>query len=256
MPELKKKEKQKNHKKEESFGNGKEKVKINRVSSGIKGMDELMEGGIPEKFLVLVSGQSGTGKSTFGLNYAIEGALKNEPALYVALEEEIEEIVMQMKLFGWPVEQMLEEKKLLITKPSVYDFEKLLTHIEDMATKINAKRIVLDSFSIIGMFFKEEFRIRKALFDLAELVKKLETTTLVISEVKENTTGISTYGIEEFVADGVIVLYLTRKENIFSRGIAIRKMRSTNHSLKIHPIQIHKNNGITVYATEETFAEF
>ena len=227
-----------------------------RIPTGVKGFDELVEGGLPESSLVIVTGGCGTGKSIFAMNFLVEGALRNEPGVYVSLEEDVQENIKEMMLFEWPIEQLISEKKLLITQPELYDFDKLVTHIEDAATKMKAKRIVIDSSSLIGLYFKDAFKVRRAMIDLENMLKRLKSTAVVINEIKEGDEGLSTYGVEEFIADGVIVLYCQKKENLFARAVAIRKMRATNHSMKIHPMQIRKPGGIVVFPSEEVFTEF
>jgi len=219
-------------------------------------LDELIEGGLPEKSLVVVTGACGTGKSIFGMNFLVEGASKGETGVYISLEEAVEENIREMALFGWPIRELVDQKKLLIAQPELYDFDKLKNHIEDVVTKVHAKRVVIDSSSLIGLYFKDAFKVRRALIELASLLKRLGCTSIVINEVAEAGDGLSTYGVEEFVADGVIVLYCEKKENLYSRAIAVRKMRSTNHSLRVHPIQIKSAGGITVFASEEVFTEF
>ncbi|HIH32948.1 MAG TPA: hypothetical protein HA227_01720 [Candidatus Diapherotrites archaeon] len=174
----------------------------------------------------------------------------------MSLEEDVQENIKEMMLFEWPIEQLISEKKLLITQPELYDFDKLVTHIEDAATKMKAKRIVIDSSSLIGLYFKDAFKVRRAMIDLENMLKRLKSTAVVINEIKEGDEGLSTYGVEEFIADGVIVLYCQKKENLFARAVAIRKMRATNHSMKIHPMQIRKPGGIVVFPSEEVFTEF
>lgn len=229
---------------------------IERVSTGVKGFDDLIEGGIPKDSVVLLSGPSGTGKSIFAMNFLIEGAKKQEVGLYITFEQSEKQIVKEMSYFGWPVKKFLEDKTISVVKPELYDFDKLLTFIEDMSSKFKAKRIVIDSTSLIGMYFKDPFKVRKAMVDLEESLKRLGVTSISINEIPEGSSSLSTYGVEDFVADSVIVLYLQKKENVFSRGIAVRKMRTTNHSMKIHPIQIKRPGGIVVYPSEEVFSEF
>lgn len=229
---------------------------LKRVQTGVKGFDELVEGGFPERSLIIVTGTCGTGKSTFAMRFLVEGALKGEPGVYVCLEESVEENIAGMKFFGWPIEQLIKEKKLLVTKPELYDFDKLLTLIEDSISKIKAKRVVVDSSSIIGLYFKDAFKVRKAIIDLENSLKRLGCTSIIINEINEGSEGLSTFGVEEFVADGVVVLYCQKKENYYSRAVAIRKMRTTEHSMKIHPIQIKRAGGIIVFPSEEVFTEF
>jgi len=230
--------------------------RVERVKTGVKGLDELIDGGIPRNSLVLVSGSTGTGKTTLGMQFLLQGILEGEKGVFISLEEPQEKTIMQMEAMGWPIKKFVERNLLIITQPELYDFDKLLTFIEDIVTKNNAKRLVIDSISLISLYFQEDFKIRRAILELERMLKKLDCTTLAISEVKENVDSFSLFGVEEFVVDGIIVLYYLRKETIFTRAIAIRKMRATEHSLKIHPIKIKSIEGIVVYPEEEIFTEF
>ncbi|MBI2971325.1 MAG: hypothetical protein HYY37_02820 [Candidatus Aenigmarchaeota archaeon] len=228
---------------------------LQRVPTGVEGFDELIEGGIPQKSLVLLSGTTGTGKSIFGMKFLIHGAQTGEPGIYISLQESMEETLNQMRFFGWPVDELIEKGLLLIVQPELYNYEALLTIIEDTIDKVKAKRLVIDSLSIIGMYFEEPFKIRKSLLDLETLLKKLGCTTLAISEIGEGQNELSPYGVEEYVADGVFVLYYLRQGNMFLRAVAIRKLRSTKHSTKIHPVEIERPGGMLVYPSEEVFTD-
>lgn len=228
---------------------------IPRIKSGVQGLDELIEGGIPEKSLILLTGGSGTGKSTFAMNFLVHGAMNNEPGLYVSLEEAIEENLIRMKIFGWPIEKLIKENKLMLTQPELYDFDKLLTNIEDSVTNIGAKRLVIDSITLLNMYFKDPFKVRRSLLTMEKSLKSLDCTTLAISEVEELEHGMRMGGVEEYLADGVIILYYIKKENAYSRAALIRKMRATNHSLKVHPLQIKRPGGVVIYPEEEVFTE-
>ena len=228
---------------------------MERVKSGIKGLDELIEGGIPEKSLVLLSGTTGSGKSIFAMNFLVEGAMNGENGVYISLQESMEETINEMRFFGWPIDRLIEEDKIQIVQPELYNYDALLTAVEEAIEKVNAKRLVIDSISIIGMYFEEPFRIRKSLLDLGHLLKKLNCTTLAITEIGEGKSDLSNFGVEEFIADGVIILYYVKKGNIFLRAVAVRKLRSTKHSTKIHPIEIRRPGGILVYPGEEVFSD-
>ncbi len=228
---------------------------VERIPTGIEGFDDLVEGGIPEKSIVLLTGTTGTGKSIFSMEFLIEGALRGEPGVYISLQESMQETINQMRFFGWPVDRLIDEGKIIIIQPELYNFNALLTAIEDAIDKVQAKRLVIDSVSIIGMYFEDQFKIRKSLLELGQLLKKLGCTTLAISEVGEGKVELSPYGVEEFVSDGVIILYFIKKGNMFLRAVAVRKLRSTNHSTKIHPIEIKRPGGIIVYPSEEVFSE-
>jgi KaiC/GvpD/RAD55 family RecA-like ATPase len=221
------------------------KSKVERVKTGIKGFDSLIDGGFPNNALILVSGTCGTGKSLFGMNFLVEGALKGEPGVYVSLEESPEENIRQMKSFDWPVDDLIKQRKLLIIQPTLYNYEALLTKIEDAVNMIGAKRLVLDSLSIIGMYFENVYKVRKSVLELSALLKRLECTTIAIDET-EKEEDLSAFHVEEFVVDGLILMYFSRSDGKFLRYIGIRKMRSTNHSHKLHHFEIKSPGGVVV----------
>lgn len=225
------------------------------ISSGIQGLDEILGGGLPENSLVLLSGTCGTGKSIFGMNFLIEGALHGEPGIYISLEESPESNIRQMEMFGWPVDDLINSKRIMIIQPELYNFDALLTTIEDSVDRIGAKRLVIDSISIIGMYFEDPYKVRKALLQLGTLLKKLKCTTIAIDEVREGEPSLSAYGVEEFVVDGVVMLYLIKRNNIYIRAVVVRKMRGMNHSTKLHPMEIRSPGGILIYPSQELFEE-
>lgn len=225
------------------------------VKSGIEGLDDILDGGIPKDFLILLSGTCGTGKSIFAMNFLIEGALMGEPGVYISLEESPESNIKQMRLFGWPIDELVKKNKIMLIQPELYNFDALLTTIEDSVDRIKAKRLVIDSASIIGMYFEDPYKVRKTIIQLGTMLKKLGCTTIMIDEIKEGEPSLSAFGVEEFVVDGVIVLYLIKKSNIFIRACVVRKMRGMDHSTKIHPMDIRSPGGIIIYPAQELFEE-
>ena len=165
--------------------------------------------------------------------------------MYVSLEESPEENIRQMKSFGWPVDKLIKERKLLIIQPTLYNYEALLTKIEDAVNMIGAKRLVLDSLSIIGMYFDNMYKVRKSILELSALLKRVGCTTIAIDET-EKEEDLSAFHVEEFVVDGLIILYYMRGDGKFQRALTVRKMRSTNHSYKIHPFEIKSPGGVIV----------
>ncbi|MDI6807065.1 MAG: gas vesicle protein GvpD [Candidatus Aenigmarchaeota archaeon] len=235
---------------------------IERVSSGIRGLDKLMEGGFIKSSVTLVTGKTGTGKTGFAATFLYEGAKNNEPGVYVTTEEREEDIKEDVKsMFGWDMEG-LEKKKLIkflsikpvipvmpgklvtmeeeigsIIKLYIIDLTK---KIEDAAKKIGAKRLVIDSISIIEMFIKDEYMRRVALLQLVSNLKDLNVTSLVTGTIPEASEALSLSGIIEFVVDGVIKLDFVPVAEEFKRTLTIRKMRRTDHSIYIHPFEITK----------------
>lgn len=213
-------------------------AKVRRISTGVRDIDKLIEGGVPENTLTLISGACGTGKSILGSHFLIEGARNGEPGIYVALEEGPDQIIDEMEKFGWPASELIKKKKLAVIRPDLYQYDTFLTTVEDTIKKIGAKRLVLDSISVIGLYFEDPYRVRKSIYDMSRTLKDLGVTTYLITEVREGSPEISTFGVEEYVADGAIILYYFKSGNNFTRALTIRKMRGTSHSTKIYGMKI------------------
>ncbi|MDO8647169.1 MAG: gas vesicle protein GvpD [Candidatus Diapherotrites archaeon] len=243
---------------------------MNRVPTGITGLDELMEGGVPEGRSVLISGGTGTGKTIFGIQYLYQGAKKyNEPGIYVTLDERPELIRQDMIRFGWDLRKLEDENMLQIIDGSLakiglpseeqfslpssgFDLDKLLLEIMRVAKRIGAKRLVIDSLPALGMNFENEVEVRKAILKLSYLLAKTGVTSLMTSEVAEGENKFGRYGVEEFVVDGVIVLHYMGIGTQSNRTMHIRKMRATKHSEDLHPLEITEK-GILIHKVEEDY---
>ena len=137
-----------------------------------------------------------------------------------------------------PVNFNRDEEMSRILKIYVYD---LYTRIEEIVKKNNAKRLVIDSSTIIEMFIQDDYLRRVALMKLVGDLKKLGVTTIITGTVPEGTDLLSISGIIEFFADSVIKLEFMPVAEEFKRTLTIRKMRRTDHSIYIHPFEITKD---------------
>lgn len=229
-----------------------QKTDINRLKTGVDGLDEIINGGIPENNLVLVSGGPGSGKTTIGLQFLLEGIKNGETGIYVNLDERKEKIIRNAELFGWDIEKHIENEDLHFVRPSVFDFKKAKKVIDQTASRFDAERIVIDSLSVLGSAVESEAKMRRGIMELNQRFNRLEATTLSISEVEGD--KISRYGVEEYAVDGIIRLYYTRKGSSFQRGLAVKKMRGSDHSKTLHPIEIGKK-GVTAYPDQKVFSD-
>ena len=232
---------------------------MSNVSTGIEELDNMLNGGIPKGRIVLISGSSGTGKTTLGMQFIYNGIKKfKDPGIFITLEQDKKKILEDMKSVGMDLESLGNDFQLIggsiaevmyykdKTKANVEDF---LKEIEEIIQKTKVKRVVIDSINLLLMLFKTDEERRKILLTLSQLLSKNKCTALLICEVKENTFDLSWYGFEEFVADGVITLYNVKQEAIFHQGIAIRKMRGVEHTKSIYPYKITEK-GIRIYPDE------
>ncbi|MFH1391443.1 MAG: ATPase domain-containing protein [Candidatus Diapherotrites archaeon] len=231
-----------------------EKFDVKRVKSGVEGLDEMMNGGIPRGNLVVLSGDPGSGKTVLCWQFIYEGITKfNENAVYVSLEETEETIYAGAKEFGWDLKKLVDEGKLLIITIELYDFERLKAAVEDNVKAIGAKRVVIDPGVIFRLFFDRELDARKRIVSLGKMLKAIGTTTIITNEISLDKIS-SLYGLEEYVADGVILIYHTKMKNRFVRSIAVLKMRNTEIAEKLKPVKI-TNEGIKVLSKSELFDE-
>ena len=230
-----------------------------RTKTGIMGLDDLMHGGIPKNKVVLISGQTGAGKTIFGMQYLMKGIEYGEPGVYVSLEEYPSELYKDFSIFEWDLNGMEGQNRLRILRPNPSDFGKmgldLSKLIDDICSAIDdvgAKRVVIDSVSILGLGYENISKFRSHLLEFGNLLHGLGCTTLLLSEAQEERHIISKYGVEEFVAQGIIHLYYLERNFQRYRGIEVRKMRGTSHSNKIHSMDITKK-GIQVYSEVPMF---
>lgn len=228
------------------------KIVSQKIKTGIQGLDDILNGGIPVGNLVVVSGEPGSGKTIMCLEYLYRGVTDfNEPGVYVSLEESPDEIVKTAAQFGWDMMSLVKEGKLAILTIELYDFDKLRNTIEDVIEKIGAKRLVIDPGVIFRLFFEKELDARKRILSLGKMLKKIGCTAIITNEISLDKMS-SLFGLEEYIADGVILLYHTKLEDRFVRSAGILKMRGTKISEKLHPVII-TSDGLKILSKQELF---
>lgn len=218
---------------------------LNRIKSGVDGFDNLISGGIPEKNIVLLSGTCGAGKTIFGLQFLMSAADK-EPGIFISFEDEIPQLRMTAKYFGWDTLKYEKENKIRFLKYDPFKIEDIFELVESNIRELKARRVVIDSVSSLGLYVKDIPEFRRMLLHISSMLRKNNCTSLLISEVLPGTKKLSRFGTEEFVSDGVVMLYNILISGEYRRGISIWKMRATDHSRKIHPYKINEK-GITVF---------
>jgi len=203
----------------------------NRVPTGIDGLDKIIGGGFPKNSLIIIAGNPGTGKTVFSAQFLYRGAVNyGENGVYVSFAENRETFYENMRPFGFDFEKLEEEDKfrflsLLAVKEKA--ISSILRMVLREINQINAKRLVIDSFSAMAQGFINQHDVRILIHTvLCRIVKQMGCTTLMIVEVPygEDRIGL---GIEEFLADGVIHLKMRRLEERLFRDMSIRKMRGT-----------------------------
>jgi KaiC/GvpD/RAD55 family RecA-like ATPase len=234
---------------------------IERVKTGIYGLDELLQGGIPKNTTILVSGQPGSGKTIFCYHFLYQGVKDGDKCLFLTLEKNIDGILVQAKELGIDFQPAIENGQikflhLNINKKLVYEI------MTNEVLSGNYNRIVLDSITPLSEMpiyarnietssdinvitpsdFSSDGNLPVRRLHLHYIMNALETaksTALVTSEIPPGSNAFSRDGLSEFLADGVIVLSLD--PTMDRRKLSIMKMRSTKHTLKPQDIEIGKN---------------
>jgi len=252
---------------------------MDRLKTGVPGFDEHVEGGFPKGRTILLSGGCGTGKTIFGMQFAYNGAMEyDEPAIFVTLDERPYLLREDMARFGWDLEKAEKKGKFVLIDASSakigfpskekytiehtgINVDKLMLRTLQVINEIGAKRVVIDSLAGLGFQAENENSIRKSILKISYMLSKPDITTILTSEIPEQTdhgSGVySKYGVEEYVADGVIALRYSETAQgameEFRRTLFIRKMRGTKHTQEILSMNF-TNKGIVVKSPEEAFS--
>jgi circadian clock protein KaiC len=208
-----------------------------RISTGNKQLDTLLDGGFLRNSMILLAGNPGAGKTILSSNFIYQGALNDEPGVYACFAETRKRLIQDMKKFGIDYEHFIRRRKVEVLDLSIgseTEVQSALNQIFEAITTLRAKRLVVDSISAMAMGLETEFEKRHLIRLLYRLILKTGCTTLAITDIPWNSKKIGE-SIEEFVADGIILMEHFYDENTnLKRQLRITKMRGTNHSRKTH----------------------
>ncbi len=231
---------------------------IEKLHTGIAGFDLISKGGLPKGRTTLISGTAGSAKTVFAAQFLAEGISQaDEHGVFVTFEESVTDIRRNMVGFGWEIQKWEKEEKWAFVDVSVdpgedmvvignYDFGGLLTRIEHAVNKVGAKRLAMDSLGAIFTQFTDSATVRRELFRIASAVKQMGVTAIMTSERTREYGNIARYGVEEFVADNVIILRNVLESEKRRRTIEILKFRGTTHQKGEYPFTITPDEGIIV----------
>ena len=228
---------------------------MERVATGIEGLDKMLNGGIPAKRHIALYGGPGAGKTSLSFEFLYRGAKMGENGLYLSLEETDEDILENMKntfpMFK-DIDQLIKDKKLEIVKPDKLELDEVANLLEDRITKNDVKRAVIDSATMLRMSFEKEIEYRQTLFEFLSLLRNLDCTTITTVEEQSNRKEDMRFDMEHFVMDGIISLYNLDREGTRIRALEILKMRGTDHACALVPFKVTPS-GIKVYVGEKVF---
>ncbi len=221
------------------------------LSTGIQGLDKLLGGGIPRKYVVGVIGGYGTGKTTLSLHFIHEGVKNGERCVFISFEEDEESILETAESFGMNLRK--ENVKIIRLEAEMVkeSFEKIENEIRRIFESFGVERVVIDNVSVLETLYSDRERYR-ALSTFKKIVKDVGATAIITSECDKTNPLHSKYGILEYVSDGLIVLRMTRSAE-FEEVILIvevLKMRRMNHSRRPRPYAISER-GMEVFEEAE-----
>ena len=235
-------------------------IQIDRVPTGVPGLDPLIEGGFPKGRSILVTGEPGTGKTIFALQFLAEGLARGEKAIYVAADEPPFDIVDQAASMGWDFEKYVEKKDLAILNAGTYltslpgagkdrqvDIHKAINDLASFVNRLDAKRLVLDPAGPFVLIRDSVTRIQDQTRLLMKLLRTtMQTTNVLTSYAVPRTGERSMHGIEEYLVAGAIVLEMIWTEHRFTRCLVVEKMRCTDVNPAEHRFDIIKGRGLVV----------
>jgi circadian clock protein KaiC len=235
-------------------------IKPERVITGIPGLDQLLEGGFPKGRSVLVTGEPGTGKTIFALQFLVEGLRRGEKGIYVAADEGPTDIIEQAASLGWDLEKYIEAKELAILNAGTYlssspgtgkerqiDIHKAIGDLAGFVNRLGAKRLVLDPAGPFVLLRDTATRIQDQTRLLIKLLRTSMQTTNILTSYGVPRTGERTlHGIEEYLVAGAIILEIVWRDGKLGRSMVIEKMRCTDVKPAQHTFDIRKVQGFVL----------
>jgi len=245
--------------------------------TGIQGLDELMNGGIPDGRVVLLVGGPGTGKTIFAAQFLYKGIRDHkENGVFVSLDENKRHFYSEMERFGWDFANVEKDRKFAfidatratrtsMLKEDLYKEEtkslkgkklpidRLVEDLQNAIASVGAKRVVVDTLAALFYRFPDPVERRTAVVDLIESLSDLNKTTLITTELEH--LGLERNALEEeYLVHGVIMMQTIYSGGTTTRALAIEKMRGTKVDPNLVPYSIDRN-GIEVFPRMPLFGE-
>ena len=228
--------------------------RLPKAPTGIQGFDEITGGGLPQGRPSLICGSAGCGKTLFSIEFLVRGIVEfNEPGVFVAFEENAQELAKNVASLGFDLDKLIRKKQLFVDHVHVdaneimevgeYDLEGLFIRLGNAIDSVGAKRVVLDTIEALFGGFSNQLLLRAELRRLFRWLKDKGVTAVITGERGEG--ALTRHGLEEYVADCVVLLDHRIHEQISTRRLRIVKYRGSHHGTNEYPFLIDEN-GISV----------
>ncbi len=231
---------------------------IEKLETGIPGFDHISKGGLPKGRTTLVAGTAGSAKTVIACQFLAEGIEKaDDSGVFITFEESPNDIRQNMLGLGWDIRSWETEGRWTFVDASPqpgqetvvvgdYDLGALLARIEYAIQKVGAKRVSMDSLGAIFTQFSDSATVRGELFRIASALKKMGVTAVMTAERTQEYGDIARFGVEEFVADNVIILRNVLEQEKRRRTVEILKFRGTSHQKGEFPFTVMPGQGVIV----------
>jgi len=225
---------------------------VERINSGIDGLDAFLGGGYIRSSSITVSGPTGSGKSTFGMQFLLGGVERGEKGIYISLEEDKRTFLRNASGYRWNTTKLEREQKLYILDYPLGETDQLIeknSAVEELIFTTGAERIVIDSIRPLAVRFNNEEERMRVFLRLMQNLRRWDVTALVITEDLHPTTfnviPETKYGIES-LTDVWIHLYYLYEKGKRKRVMEILKMKGTHHHRGLIPFEIREDGIVLI----------
>jgi KaiC/GvpD/RAD55 family RecA-like ATPase len=247
---------------------------MDRVSSGVKGLDEILGGGFPKGRTILVVGSPGSGKTILAIQFLHAGAVAGERSIYITFDEKPEQVKQNVSEFGWDLDRLEGEGKIMFVDATPFrragsverqeqrslpfqevlpeiSFGGLVDTVKRLADEEDVTRLAVDPITSLSVRYQSPVKRRRAMLMLFDALSSTGATCLVTSELR--TAMLSRrFQLEEFLSQGVVLLRTGIHQGNVVRAVQVEKMRGIAHDTQLRPYAIGQN-GIEVYAKDKVF---
>jgi circadian clock protein KaiC len=231
---------------------------VTKLRTGILGFDEIADGGLPVGRSTVISGTSGSCKTVFAFQFLLAGVRDHDQnGVFVTFEEQPQDLIANVRSFGWDFEALIAQKRIAVVDATAepgaeviaagrYDLSALLARIESAIHQVSASRVILDAVGTLFPQVSDANVVRRELHRIHSGLRRLGVTTLITNERREDDGGIGRFGVEEFVADNVVVLRNRLEHERRRRTIEILKLRGATHRKGEFPFTVEAARGMTI----------
>jgi len=249
---------------------------MERVSSGVKGLDEILGGGFPKGRTILAVGSPGSGKTILAIQFLRAGAVAGERSIYITFDEKPEQVKENVSEFGWDLDRLESEGKILFVdatpfrrmkRPSEIRSESrdlpvqevipevtlggLVETVKRLAEEESVTRLAVDPITSLSVRYQSPVKRRRAMLMLFDALSSTGATCIVTSEMRTSMLSRK-FQLEEFLSQGVVLLRTGIHEGNVVRAVQVEKMRGIAHDTQLRPYLIGPK-GIEVFSKDKVF---